>query len=99
MIENSLSEYLNNKINRLASEAIKKDRQELQDIYFGKYITNYTNGIADLEKMFASPNTTDPFMKVRILGAIKQQKKELMQITREYNQIKRQRQQRQQKQK
>ena len=81
------------RVNEVAEKLIRQNKQQLQDNYYTQYINNYTNGIAELQKMYDSP-TTDPFTKIRILTEIKQSKTELAQLNREYNNIKRDRQRR-----
>ena len=91
MIENSLADYLRNRVNQLAAEHVRHQHEELENAYYSQYIRNYENAIASLESMFEQ---ADPFTKIKILGDIKQQKKELANITRQYNQVLRQRKQR-----
>ena len=89
MIENTLEEYLKNRTMEISNRLYREQKQDLEDRYYRQYIANYENTIQSLDDMFAK---ADPFMKIRIIGAIKENKKQLGNITRQYNQILRQRQ-------
>jgi predicted transcriptional regulator len=91
--DNTFAGYINRNINRIAEKLIRENKEEIQDKYFLGYIKNSNDSIEQLQKMY--DNAQNPLQAYRSLIALKQSKKELAEVSRQYNQIKRQRQQRQ----